>query len=88
MMLIQIRKIINLPWGMVNNGITSSFLNLIDNIDYEKYDVTVIANSNNNIEINNNLKKMNKNVRPLFRFGMNILSEKIRKLIRCLTLKE
>ncbi|UDM73823.1 CDP-glycerol glycerophosphotransferase family protein [Vagococcus fluvialis] len=74
------KKLLIYPGGMVNNGITSSFLNLIDNIDYEKYDVTVIANSNNNIEINNNLKKMNKNVRPLFRFGMNILSEKDTKI--------
>lgn len=69
------KKILFFPGGMRNNGITSSFLNLLNNINYNEYDVTVILNSNNNKEINNNLKLMNSNVRPLFRFGIDILTQ-------------
>ncbi|WBY91099.1 CDP-glycerol glycerophosphotransferase family protein [Enterococcus casseliflavus] len=70
------KKLLIFPGGMRNNGITSSFLNLTNNIDYTKYDVTVICNPSSNDEINNNLKAMNKNIRPLFRFGIDILTRK------------
>lgn len=72
----QKKKILFFPGGMRNNGITSSFLNLIDNIDYDNYDVTVLLNPSNDLEINNNFKLMNSNVRPLFRFGIDILTRK------------
>lgn len=68
------KKLLFYPGGMRNNGITSSFLNLLNNINYNEYDVTVILNSNNNREINRNLELMNSNVRPLFRFGIDILT--------------
>ncbi|MFI3623150.1 CDP-glycerol glycerophosphotransferase family protein [Vagococcus fluvialis] len=73
-------KLLIYPGGMVNNGITNSLLNLVNNIDYDKYDVTVISNSNRNREVNNNIKLFNKNVRPMFRFGMNILTAKEAKV--------
>ncbi|KAF1304823.1 CDP-glycerol glycerophosphotransferase family protein [Enterococcus sp. JM9B] len=69
-------KLLIFPGGMRNNGITTSFLNLIDNIDYDKYDVTIISNVDREKEISNNLNSMNKNVRPLFRFGGDILTRK------------
>lgn len=76
----QKQKLLIFPGGMRNNGITSSFLNLTNNIDYSKYDVTVIANPPKGAEINNNFKAMNDNVRPLFRFGIDILTRKEKML--------
>ena len=74
------KKLLIYPGGMRDNGITSSFINLLNNIDYEKYDVTIFLDSKINSEVNNNLKKINNNVRPLFKFGIDILtkSEKLR----------
>ena len=67
-------KLLIFPGGMRNNGITSSLLNLVNNIDYDKYDVTIIANPVANNEINENLKALNPNSRVLFRFGIDILT--------------
>lgn len=61
-------KIIIYPGGLLNNGITSSVINLLDNIDYDKYDVSCFINPSNNVVVLNNLDKINKNVRFLFRF--------------------
>ncbi len=72
------KKLLIYPGGMRNNGITSSLLNLVNNIDYSVYDVTIVTNSTKNMEINNNLKSLNKNARVLFRFGVNILTKKER----------
>lgn len=71
----QKKKLLIYPGGMRDNGITTSFLNLIDNIDYEKYDVTILSNEPNNPEVSRNLEAMNKNVRPMFRFGISIMTE-------------
>ncbi len=73
-------KLLIYPGGMRNNGITSSLLNLVNNIDYNKYDVTVVTNSTKNAEINNNLKSLNPNARVMFRFGSNILTEEERHI--------
>lgn len=70
------KKLLIYPGGMADNGITSSFINLLNNIDYSKYDVTVFVNGSGNMEANNNLKKLNRNARPLFKFGMDILTVK------------
>ncbi len=75
-------KLLLYPGGMRDNGITTSFLNLTNNIDYDKYDVTVIGNPPNCKEIENNYNRMNPNVRPLFRFGVDILSAKERRINR------
>ena len=57
------------PGGMKNNGITTSAINLLDNIDYHKYDVTILTNNTKNKEILSNLNKVNKNVRIILRKG-------------------
>lgn len=70
------KKLLIFPGGMRNNGITSSLLNLVNNIDYTLYDVTLICNSTSNNEINENLKSLNNHTRVLFRFGIDILTRK------------
>lgn len=56
--------------GFYNNGITMSAINLFENIDYSKYEVTVIDNSNNHKDKFNNIKKLNPKVHVLFRPGV------------------
>ncbi|MFC7392989.1 CDP-glycerol glycerophosphotransferase family protein [Scopulibacillus cellulosilyticus] len=65
-------KILIYPGGMKNNGITSSFINLMDNIDYDKYDVSCFMQTPNSQEVLNNISKVNKNVRFLFRNGLAV----------------
>ncbi|MCI0130562.1 CDP-glycerol glycerophosphotransferase family protein [Vagococcus sp. CY53-2] len=74
------KKILLFPGAMKSNGITSSALNLINNIDYSEYDVTVILNSRSPIESVKNIKEINKNARLIFRFGHAILSREEEKL--------
>lgn len=74
------KKILLFPGAMKSNGITSSALNLINNIDYNKYDVTVILNSRNPIECLKNIEEINPNARLIFRFGHAIFSKEERKL--------
>ncbi|MGE8206622.1 CDP-glycerol glycerophosphotransferase family protein [Heyndrickxia sp. NPDC080065] len=63
-------KILIYGGGFLNNGITTSFINLLNAIDYNKYDVTVVDYGNNNKEEKlNNIKKINKNVKYLYRVG-------------------
>ena len=55
---------------MKTNGITSSMMNLLKNIDYDKYDVTVCANRARFIdreEGEDNTNKINKHARVLYR---------------------
>src|SRR5699024_936982 len=59
------------PGNLANNGITSSFLNLMDNLDYEKYDVTVFTEPGGRIG-QKNLLKLNKKVHLLFKPGAGI----------------
>ncbi|PTJ17930.1 glycosyltransferase [Staphylococcus simulans] len=62
-------KILMYPGGMINNGITSSAINLLDNIDYDQYDVTIFLGYTRNLEVLNNIKTVNPNVRIIFRYG-------------------
>ena len=62
-------KILIYPGGMKNNGITSSFINLMSNIDYSKYDVSCFLATPHDREVLNNLSKVNKNVRFIFKPG-------------------
>ncbi|OAO24499.1 glycosyltransferase [Mammaliicoccus lentus] len=57
------------PGGMRNNGITTSAINLLENIDYEKYDVTIFLGYTTNDEVLRNLKEVNENVRIILRKG-------------------
>ena len=61
--------IIMYPGGMFNNGITTSLINLLDNIDYNQYDVTLLCSTRKNKEVLNNLSKVNPHVRLMFRIG-------------------
>ena len=65
-------KILVYPGGMMNNGITTSFINLVNNIDYTKYDVTCFMKTPNKAEALNNISKINENVRLLFRNGVAV----------------
>src|SRR5690606_14902922 len=62
-------KILFYPGGFKNNGITSALINLLDNIDYEKYDITLLATINKNSEFLNNIQKLNDKVRLVFKVG-------------------
>ncbi|RBP84467.1 CDP-glycerol glycerophosphotransferase [Cytobacillus firmus] len=53
-----------------NNGITMSALTLLDNIDYNKYEVVVIENPKGTDEKWNNIRKANKNVHFIYRPGV------------------
>ncbi|RZI00885.1 glycosyltransferase [Staphylococcus condimenti] len=57
------------PGGMKNNGITTSAINLLENINYDKYDVTIFLNNTHNTEILKNLSQVNENVRIILRKG-------------------
>lgn len=63
-------KIIIYPGGLRDNGITTSFLNLMNNIDFNRFDVTCFTNSSNNQEVLKNIDKVNKNVRFMFKPGV------------------
>lgn len=65
-------RIILFPSTLKDNGITTSAINLLNNIDYDKYDVTVIAQNLRNKVALKNLNKINKNARIMFRFGWPI----------------
>ena len=41
---IVLRKVLIYPGGMKNNGITTSIINLLENVDYETYDITLFTN--------------------------------------------
>ncbi|PAV06302.1 glycosyltransferase [Methanobacterium bryantii] len=73
------KKILFYPGILKTNGITSSFSNLLDNIDYEKYDVSVLVypiskNNEHYEDIKTNLKKLNKNANIIYMsHGFNFL---------------
>ncbi|MFD2617052.1 glycosyltransferase [Terrilactibacillus laevilacticus] len=63
-------KILIYCGGFFNNGITTSVTNLLNNIDYNKYDVTAVDYGNDNRKEKwENLAKINKNVSVLYRVG-------------------
>lgn len=68
------KRILIYPGGLMNNGITSSFINLTDNIDFDKYDVSVFMNTPTSKEALNNIVKVNKKARFLFRNGLAVHS--------------
>lgn len=57
------------PGGMKNNGITTSAINLLENINYKKYDVTIFLGHTTNSEVLKNLEEVNENVRIILRKG-------------------
>lgn len=61
---------------MKNNGITTSIINLLENIDYHQYDITIFLNYSKKEEILSNLDRVNPNVRIIFRRGPLLASLK------------
>lgn len=70
----DLNKLIIYPGGMKNNGISTSFINLTNNLDFNKYDVSIILNKPVSDEEISNLNKINENVRMLFRPGRTLYS--------------
>ena len=62
-------KLLIYAGGMIPNGITTSALNLLDNIDYEKYDVTVLCPYSTKPEQQHSFAQINSKARVMFRFG-------------------
>ncbi|MCY1039559.1 glycosyltransferase [Staphylococcus nepalensis] len=57
------------PGGMKPNGITTSMMNLLENMDYDRYDITIYLGFNRNKDVVDNLKSLNENVRVILRKG-------------------
>ncbi|MCU6709196.1 CDP-glycerol glycerophosphotransferase family protein [Paenibacillus sp. J5C_2022] len=55
--------------GLVNNGITSSVINLLNAIDYNKYNVAILEKYKYDEVSRNNLLKINRKVKRLHRVG-------------------
>lgn len=55
--------------GLLNNGITSSLLNLLENIDYDKFEVTIFLQRKTGKITLDNLNRINKNVNIILRNG-------------------
>ncbi|MGX9823725.1 CDP-glycerol glycerophosphotransferase family protein [Lactococcus lactis] len=68
-------KLLFYPGNLDNNGITQSFINLTNALDYQKYDVTVFTNTPKS-HFFHNYQKLNKNIRLIFRTGSPNFSEK------------
>lgn len=63
-------KILMYGGGFLNNGITSAITSLLNSIDYEKYDVTLVDHGSNKSKIKwGNMKKVNHHVHRIFRVG-------------------
>ncbi|MBZ5955496.1 CDP-glycerol glycerophosphotransferase family protein [Leuconostoc gasicomitatum] len=57
-------KVLIYTGGLQNNGISAALINLVNHIDYGKYDVSLLtADSRNNNAFYNNFKKINNKVR-------------------------
>ena len=63
------KKLLMYIGGMENNGITTAALNLLNYLDYDKYDVTVMPYPTKDEECLNNIKKLHKKARIRFSFG-------------------
>lgn len=67
------KNIIMYCGGFLNNGITTSAINLLNNIDYSKYNVVIIENGKRNVISDSNIYKVNKHVNIIFKSGrMNV----------------
>lgn len=65
-------KLLIHPGAMLDNGITNSFINLMSQLDYEKYDVTAFLHDSTEPEIVNNFNRLDKRVRKMFKPGLPI----------------
>ncbi|MCM3585200.1 CDP-glycerol glycerophosphotransferase family protein [Mesobacillus maritimus] len=59
--------------GFLNNGITTSAINLLNNLDYSRYNIVVVDKGEFNQITGRNFKRLNNNVKQIFRVGiMNV----------------
>ncbi|MCM3705703.1 CDP-glycerol glycerophosphotransferase family protein [Cytobacillus firmus] len=66
--------------GFLNNGVTTSAINLTNNINYEKFNVMVADKASYDEESAKNFNKLNENVKKYYRVGsMNVLLEEVEK---------
>gem|GEM_PF-1994164 len=63
------KKLVMYMGDMDSNGITSSALNLLDHLDYDKYDVTIMMYLQTNQKSLDNIERINKFARIMFVFG-------------------
>lgn len=66
------KKILFHAGALMDNGITSSFLNLINQIDYDKYDVTIFLHDSKLKEIRDNWARLHPNARKMFKPGLPV----------------
>ncbi|MFL2114589.1 CDP-glycerol glycerophosphotransferase family protein [Leuconostoc carnosum] len=76
-------KLLIFSGGMVNNGISSSLINLTKNIDYAKYDVSILTYDGNQDEKVNNINRLDSRARIMYRMGTPAYTmiEQVRDLI-------
>ncbi|EMY35718.1 teichoic acid synthase [Arthrobacter crystallopoietes BAB-32] len=70
--------------GMASNGITTSALNLLDNIDYSRFDVSVLYSYSRNAAKMANADRINRNVRLFPRQGYPNVGLKDRQKYRAM----
>ncbi|EMF0488452.1 glycosyltransferase [Enterococcus faecium] len=70
------RNIIMYCGGFLNNGITSSAINLSKNLNYNKYNLIIIDKSNGNNEYRSNISKLDKRANIVFRTGQINVTKK------------
>lgn len=63
-------KILIYPGGLKDNGITSSFINLMNNLDHSRYDVSCFSGYPRSQEVLKNIAKIHPAVRLLFKPGL------------------
>ncbi|QQZ10347.1 glycosyltransferase [Heyndrickxia vini] len=63
------KKILFYCGGFYNNGITMSAINLMNSLDYSKYEIVVIESSDTHEGKEENIKKLHPNVSVLYRVG-------------------
>lgn len=73
------KKILIYAGGMKNNGITSSLLNLLNTVDYAKYDITLFSQNPNSKTIHNYIN-IPETVRLIFKPGAPIYTLEEEKL--------
>src|SRR5699024_7431623 len=68
---VTIRRIFLCIGGFLNNGITSSAINLSHAIDYNKYNLIILDKGNIGEVETNNLKRLHPNVNLIHRIGQS-----------------
>lgn len=72
------KKLLFYAGGMQNNGITQALLGLVNHIDLDKYDISVLLNDQFDKTARNNILKLPDHVRKIFRVGWPIFTKEER----------